>query len=88
MPSPTLLSLSSNLHIAYSFAKYLIKWKPIPMIIGSIIFANILAFRQYVPQSENDILGLFLGREGWMLFLGWISYFYLDFIQVFIMKHS
>lgn len=66
------------LHIL--FAKYLIKWKPIPMIIGSIIFATIYwAFRQYVPQSENDILGLFWEREGWMLFLGWISYFLLGF---------
>ncbi|PTI66977.1 adhesion protein [Staphylococcus shinii] len=66
------------LHIL--FAKYLIKCKPIPMIIGSIIFATFYwAFRQYVPQSENDLLGLFWEREGWMLFLGWISYFLLGF---------
>ncbi len=66
------------LHIL--FAKYIIKWKPIPVIIGATIFATLYwAFREFVPPSENPILGLFWGREGWMLFLGWISYFLLGF---------
>lgn len=66
------------LHIL--FAKYIIKWKPIPVIIGATIFATFYwAFREFVPPSENPILGLFWGREGWMLFLGWISYFLLGF---------
>lgn len=66
------------LHIL--FDKYIIKWKPIPVIIGATIFATLYwAFREFVPPSENPILGLFWGREGWMLFLGWISYFLLGF---------
>ncbi|MCD8821938.1 acyltransferase family protein [Staphylococcus gallinarum] len=64
----------------YLFSKYLIKWKPIPVIIGATIFATLYwAFRQFVPQSDNPVLGLFWEREGWMLFLGWISYFLLGF---------
>jgi membrane-bound acyltransferase YfiQ involved in biofilm formation len=32
-----------------------------------------------VPPAHGDIVSMFWGREGWMLFLGWISYFVLGF---------
>ncbi|GAA6822754.1 acyltransferase family protein [Helicobacter pylori] len=64
----------------FFFAKYLVRWKPIPMIIGTTIFATLYwAFRQFVPPAHGDILSMFWDREGWMLFLGWISYFVLGF---------
>lgn len=64
----------------YLFAKYLVKLKPLPIVIGSIIFATIYwAFRQFWPQPDLPIIGLFWEREGWMLFFGWVSYFLLGF---------
>ncbi|RIN35045.1 adhesion protein [Staphylococcus succinus] len=64
----------------FFFAKYIVKWKPVPVIVGSILFTTLYwAFREFVPQSHHPILGLFWEREGWMLCFGWISYFLLGF---------
>ena len=64
----------------FLFSKYLVNRNPILMVLFSVLFATVYwGIRQFIPQPESPILAWFWDREGWMLFLGWLSYFILGF---------
>ena len=66
------------LHIL--FAKHLVKLNPIKLVIYSLIITTLLwAMRNFVPAPESIYLNWLWQREGWMIFIGWLSYFLLGF---------
>lgn len=66
------------LHIILS--KWLIKLRPIPVVIASIVLTTVyLAIPKFIDIPDNRILQVFWNREGWLIILGWFSYFVLGF---------
>ncbi|EHJ07812.1 acyltransferase family protein [Staphylococcus simiae] len=62
------------------FAKYLYGLHPIKIITYSIIITSLYwAIRTFIPVPSHPILATIWGREGWMIFVGWLSYFLLGF---------
>lgn len=62
------------------FSKYLIGLNPVVMVVISIIISTVYwAMRTFVDAPNNLILAQFWDREGWMIFIGWFSYFILGF---------
>ena len=62
------------------FSKYLIGLNPIKMIVISILITTMYwAMRTFISPPNNPILAAIWDREGWMIFIGWLSYFLLGF---------
>lgn len=62
------------------FAKYLVKLNPIKMIFYSLIITSLFwAMRTFIDAPDAFYLNWMWQREGWMVFIGWISYFLLGF---------
>lgn len=62
------------------FAKYLVKLNPIKIIIYSLVITSLFwAMRNFVEAPETIYLNWIWQREGWMIFIGWLSYFLLGF---------
>ncbi|MUN94265.1 acyltransferase family protein [Staphylococcus borealis] len=62
------------------FAKYLVKLNPIKLIIYSLIITSLFwAMRNFIPAPESIYFNWLWQREGWMIFVGWLSYFLLGF---------
>ena len=61
-------------------AKYLVKLNPIKMIIYSLVITSLFwAMRNFIDAPESIFVNWLLQREGWMIFIGWLSYFLLGF---------
>ena len=66
------------LHII--FAKHLVKLNPIKLVIYSLIITTLFwAMRNFIPAPESIYFNWLWQREGWMIFIGWLSYFLLGF---------
>lgn len=62
------------------FAKYLVKLQPIKMIFASLIVTSLFwAMRTFIDAPDAFYLNWMWQREGWMVFIGWLSYFLLGF---------
>ncbi|WP_426786679.1 acyltransferase family protein [Staphylococcus capitis] len=62
------------------FSKYLIGLNPIGMIVISIFITTMYwAMISFVSPPDNPIIAAIWDREGWMIFIGWLSYFLLGF---------
>lgn len=62
------------------FAKYLVKLNPIKMIFYSLIITSLFwAMRTFIDAPDAFYLNWMWQREGWMVFIGWLSYFLLGF---------
>ncbi|WP_323703716.1 acyltransferase family protein [Mammaliicoccus sp. Dog046] len=62
------------------FAKYLVKLNPIKMIVYSLIITTLYwAMRTFIDAPDAEYLNWMWDREGWMVFIGWLSYFLLGF---------
>lgn len=66
------------LHIL--FAKYLVKFNPFKIIIFSLIITTLFwAMRTFITPPDIIYVSWLWHREGWMIFIGWLSYFFLGF---------
>lgn len=62
------------------FAKHLVKLNPLKLIAYSLIVTTLFwAMRTFVDAPEVWYLNWLWQREGWMIFIGWLSYFLLGF---------
>src|SRR5699024_1943102 len=66
------------LHIL--FAKYLVKFNPFKIIVISLIITTLYwAMRTFIDEPQTMLFSWMWQREGWMVFIGWLSYFMLGF---------
>lgn len=62
------------------FAKYLVSLNPIKIISYSLIITTLFwAMRTFMSAPDNVLVNWMWQREGWMIFIGWLSYFLLGF---------
>lgn len=62
------------------FAKYLVKLNPFKLIIYSLIITTLFwSMRTFIDAPDAFYLNWLWQREGWMIFIGWLSYFLLGF---------
>lgn len=62
------------------FAKYLVKLNPIKITCYSIVITSLFwGIRIFFEPSNSAFFNWMWGREGWMIFIGWLSYFLLGF---------
>ena len=64
------------------------KFNPFKIIIFSLIITTLFwAMRTFITPPDTIYVNWLWHREGWMIFIGWLSYFFLGFIWDTIMKN-
>ncbi|MBI5973641.1 acyltransferase family protein [Staphylococcus caledonicus] len=62
------------------FAKYLVRFNPLKIIIYSLIITTLFwGMRTFIDAPDSPLFHWLWEREGWMIFIGWLSYFFLGF---------
>lgn len=68
-------------------AKYLVKLNPFKIIVMSLIITTFYwGIRTFVTPSSVVYLNWIWQREGWMICIGWLSYFFLGFYMGYYYK--
>lgn len=66
------------LHLLLS--KWLIKLSPVLVVIVSLIITTLyLSIPKFIEKPDEGFLQIIWNREGWLIILGWFSYFILGF---------